>query len=162
MPRRARPQRRRPGESYEEKSERRQEAREGLRRRSNVTPCRPPARPAPRPAHSPRQREFLRRRNLDSEAGETLPGQEPEARTPPDPSSRVEPRPSILLQVTPALQHSSGLSVLQPPLKHQDPSQNTAKTEIAQTKMCTSLQTLQSQAWGCSHLPPCLLLFAKP
>ncbi|NXJ21105.1 T3JAM protein, partial [Dicrurus megarhynchus] len=94
MPRRPRP----PGESYEEKSERRLEAREGLRRRSDVTPCRRPARPARGPAHSPRQREFLRRRNLASEAGETLPGQEPEARSPPDPSSRVEPRPSILLQ----------------------------------------------------------------
>ncbi|XP_068851696.1 TRAF3-interacting JNK-activating modulator isoform X2 [Aphelocoma coerulescens] len=101
MPRRARPQRRRPGESYEERSERRQEAREGLRRRSNATTCRPPARPAPRPAHSPRQREFLRRRNLASEAEGTLPGQEPEAPTPPDPSSRVEPSPSILLQVQP-------------------------------------------------------------
>ncbi|NXI88920.1 T3JAM protein, partial [Rhipidura dahli] len=116
-PRRARPQRRRPGESYEEKSERRQEAREGMRRRSDATACRPPARPARGPAHSPRQREFLRRRNLASEAGETLPGQEPEAQNPPDPSARVEPRPSILLQVTPALQRSSGLSLLQPPLK---------------------------------------------
>ncbi|XP_048184202.1 TRAF3-interacting JNK-activating modulator isoform X7 [Corvus hawaiiensis] len=101
MPRRARPQRRRPGESYEERSERRQEAREGLRRRDNATACRPPARPARRPEHSPRQREFLRRRNLAGEAEGTLPGQEPEARTPPDPSSRVEPSPSILLQVQP-------------------------------------------------------------
>ncbi|NWW56961.1 T3JAM protein, partial [Ifrita kowaldi] len=144
VPRRARPQRRRPGESYEERSERRQEAREGLRRRSDANPCRRPARPARGPAHSPRQREFLRRRNLASEAGETLPGQEPEARTSPDPSSRVEPRPSILLQVTPALQRSSGLSLLQPPLKHQDPGQNTAKMEIVQTKMCISLQTAES------------------
>ncbi|NXO09224.1 T3JAM protein, partial [Oriolus oriolus] len=90
-PRRTRPQRRRPGESYEERSERRQEAREAPRRRSGASPGRPPA-------LSPRQREFLRRRNLASEAGGTLPGQEPEARTPPDPSSRVEPGPSILLQ----------------------------------------------------------------
>ncbi|NXB65548.1 T3JAM protein, partial [Struthidea cinerea] len=139
-PRRARPQRRRPGESYEEKSERRQEAREALLRSSNVPPCRRPPRP---PAHSPRQREFLRRRNLASEAEGTLPGQEPEARNPPDPSSRVEPRRSILPQVTPALQHSSGLSLLQPPLKHQDPSQNTARMEIAQTKLCISLQTAE-------------------
>ncbi|XP_062365557.1 TRAF3-interacting JNK-activating modulator isoform X2 [Cinclus cinclus] len=94
MPRRARPQRR-PGESYEERSERRQEAREGMCHRSNVTSCRHPARPAPRPPHSPRQREFLRRRNLPGEPGETLPGQEPQARTPP------EPGPSILLQVQP-------------------------------------------------------------
>ncbi|KFO63204.1 TRAF3-interacting JNK-activating modulator, partial [Corvus brachyrhynchos] len=56
-PRRARPQRRRPGESYEERSERRQEARGGLRRRDNATACRPPARPARRPEPSPRQRE---------------------------------------------------------------------------------------------------------
>ncbi|NXD56308.1 T3JAM protein, partial [Corvus moneduloides] len=157
MPRRARPQRRRPGESYEERSERRQEAREGLRRRDNATVCRPPARPARRPEHSPRQREFLRRRNLAGEAEGTLPGQEPEARTPPDPSSRVEPSPSILLQVTPALQHSSGLSLLQPPLKHQDPRQNTAKMEIAQTKMRISLQTAESGA-GMQSPPPCLLL----
>ncbi|NWV50423.1 T3JAM protein, partial [Daphoenositta chrysoptera] len=110
-PRRARPQRRRPGESYEERSERRQEAREGLRRRDGLTPGRRPARG---PAHSPRQREFLRRRNLASEAGGTLPGQEPEARTPPDPSSRAEPRASIPVQVTPALQHSSGSERLEP------------------------------------------------
>ncbi|NXH99878.1 T3JAM protein, partial [Pachycephala philippinensis] len=109
-------------ESYEEKSERRQEAREALRRRSDATPCRQPPRPARGPAHSPRQREFLRRRNLASEAGETLPGPEPEARTPPDPSPRVEPGPSIPLQVTPALRRSSGLSLLQPPLKHRDPN----------------------------------------
>ncbi|NXR68672.1 T3JAM protein, partial [Rhadina sibilatrix] len=92
------PRRARPGESYEERSERRQEARERLRCRNNVTTCRRPARPAPRPAHGPRQREFLRRRNLAGEAGETLPGQQPEARTPPEPSSWVERRPSILLQ----------------------------------------------------------------
>ncbi|NXL71857.1 T3JAM protein, partial [Leptocoma aspasia] len=132
MPRRARP---RPGESYEERSERRQEARERLRCRNNVTSCRHPRRPAPRPAHSPRQREFLRRRNLAGEAGGTLPGQEPEARTPPDPSSRVEPSPSILLQVTAALQHSSELSLLQ------HPSQNTAKQ---QRKTCISLRAAES------------------
>ncbi|NWS09444.1 T3JAM protein, partial [Motacilla alba] len=96
-PRRARP---RPGESYEERSERRQEARERLRGRNNVTCCRAPGRPAPQAATSPRQAEFLRRRNLAAEAGETLPGHEPEAATPPDPSPRVEPRPSIPLQVT--------------------------------------------------------------
>ncbi|NWR00878.1 T3JAM protein, partial [Paradoxornis webbianus] len=95
MPRRARPGRR-PGESYEERSERRQEARERLRCRNNVTTCRRPARPARRPEHSPRQTEFLRRRNLAAEAGGTLPGQEPEVQTPPEPSSRVEPSPSIL------------------------------------------------------------------
>ncbi|NXB31640.1 T3JAM protein, partial [Eulacestoma nigropectus] len=99
-PRRARPQRQRPGESYEEKSERRQEAREALRRRSGPGTAR--RRPGPGPEHSPRQREFLRRRNLASEAGGTPPGREPEARTPPDPSSRGEPRPSALLQPLPS------------------------------------------------------------
>ncbi|NWV73133.1 T3JAM protein, partial [Dasyornis broadbenti] len=101
-PRQARPQRWRPGESYEEKSERRHEAREGLRRRDNATTCRHPARAAPGPAQSPRQREFLRRRNLASDGGGTPPGQEPEAQTPPDPSSRLEPRASILLQPFPS------------------------------------------------------------
>ncbi|NXE42251.1 T3JAM protein, partial [Ptilorrhoa leucosticta] len=153
MPRRARPQRR-PGESYEEKSERRQEAREGLRRRSNATTCRHPARPARGPAHSPRQREFLRRRNLASEAEGTLPGQEPEARTPP------EPRPSIVLQVTPALRHSSGLSLLQSPLKHQDPSQSTAKMETVRTETCISLQTAESGVGIQS--PPSLLVSRLP
>ncbi|NXH80667.1 T3JAM protein, partial [Edolisoma coerulescens] len=147
-------------ESYEERSERRQEAREGLRRRDNATPCRQPARPARGPAHGPRQREFLRRRNLASEAGETPPGQEPEARTPPEPSARAEPRPSIPLQVTPALQHSSGLSLLPPPLKHQDPSQNAAKMEIAQTKMCISLQTAESGVG--TQSPPSLPVSCLP
>ncbi|NXQ62585.1 T3JAM protein, partial [Anthoscopus minutus] len=111
MPRRARPQRRRPGESCEERSERRQEARERLRCRDNVTTCRHLARPAPPPALSPRQREFLRRRNLAGEAREILPGQEPKAPTPPEPSSRVEPRPSILLQVTRPFELSLDTSV---------------------------------------------------
>ncbi|NXM45352.1 T3JAM protein, partial [Gymnorhina tibicen] len=151
-PRRARPQRRRPGESYEEKSERRQEAREALRRRSNVTACRRPAPPAPPPAHGPRQREFLRRRNLASEAGGTLPGQEPEARTPPDPSSRVEPGPSIPLQVTPALQRGSGLSLLQPPLKrhhlprpHSTPPQK--GTRFAAQTLPAQPGGVQGQGW---------------
>ncbi|NXB73073.1 T3JAM protein, partial [Donacobius atricapilla] len=101
MPRGARPGRR-PGESYEERSERRQEARERLRCRDGVSARRPA-----RPEHSPRQREFLRRRNLAAEAGGTPPGQEPEARTPPDPSSGLERSPSALLQVTPAPQRGS-------------------------------------------------------
>ncbi|NXP60554.1 T3JAM protein, partial [Chloropsis cyanopogon] len=148
MPGRARP---RPGESYEERSERRQEARERLRRRHNVTCCRPPGRPCPRPALSPRQTEFLRRRNLAGEAGGALPGQEAEARTPPDPCSRVEPAPSIPLQVTPALRHSPGLSLLQPALERQRPSQNTAKTQTEQTKMCISLPAAEAGV----GTPPC-------
>ncbi|NXM17850.1 T3JAM protein, partial [Ploceus nigricollis] len=126
-PRRARP---RPGESYEERSERRQEARERLRCRDNVPCCRPPRRPAPPPATSPRQREFLRRRNLVAEAGGTLPGHEPEAPTPP------EPRPSVPLQVTPAPRHSSELTLLRPPPQHQRPSQNTAKMQMEEPKTC--------------------------
>ncbi|NXO44109.1 T3JAM protein, partial [Locustella ochotensis] len=122
MPRRARPGRH-PGESYEERSERRQEARERLRDRERDRDSAGTARPA-RPQHSPRHREFLRRRNLAAEAGETLPGQELEARSPPDPSSRAEPGASILPQVTPALQHGSGLSPLLPPPEHRQPGQN--------------------------------------
>ncbi|XP_071306435.1 TRAF3-interacting JNK-activating modulator isoform X1 [Agelaius tricolor] len=70
MPRRA--------ESYEERSERRQEARERRRGRLNVTRCRAsvtPGRGTPAPAASPRQAEFLRRRNLAAEAGDSPPGQ---------------------------------------------------------------------------------------
>ncbi|NWH47174.1 T3JAM protein, partial [Fregata magnificens] len=89
-------------ESYDEKYERRHEIRENLRRRNNVTTCRHLGRGAEEPSQSPRQREFLRRRNLASDARRTPLGQEPEARVPPDPSSRAELRPPVLLQVTPA------------------------------------------------------------
>ncbi|XP_065554633.1 TRAF3-interacting JNK-activating modulator isoform X2 [Lathamus discolor] len=81
-------------ESYDEKCERRQETRESLRRRHNVTACRHVRAGAPDPLQSPRQREFLRRRNVVGHAGRTPPGQ----RIPLDPSARLEPRPSILLQ----------------------------------------------------------------
>ncbi|NXW42921.1 T3JAM protein, partial [Nyctiprogne leucopyga] len=97
QPKRARPRHRR--ESYEEKCERRHETRENLRRKNNLTSCRHLGRGAEEPPQSPRQREFLRRRNLGSDAGRTLPGQEPKAHVPPDLSSRVEPRPPILLQM---------------------------------------------------------------
>ncbi|XP_072700942.1 TRAF3-interacting JNK-activating modulator isoform X3 [Ciconia boyciana] len=96
QPKKARPRHRR--ESYDEKYERRHEMRENLRHRNNVTTCRHLGRGAEEPLQSPRQREFLRRRNLASDAGRTLPGQESEARIPPDPSSQVEPRPPVLLQ----------------------------------------------------------------
>ncbi|XP_053854406.1 TRAF3-interacting JNK-activating modulator isoform X2 [Vidua macroura] len=114
MPRRARP---RPGESYEERSERRQEARERLRCRDGGSSCRPPR----RPAASPRQSEFLRRRNLAAEAGESLPGREPEAPTPPDPSSRLEPRPSIPLQVQPLRSACCGETLTPAALSFQHP-----------------------------------------
>ncbi|NWQ59519.1 T3JAM protein, partial [Neopipo cinnamomea] len=94
QPGRARPRRQRSGESYEEKCERRHETRENLWRRNNATTCRHLPRGAEQPPQSPRQREFLRRRNLASDAGRSPPRQEPEVQTPPD--------SSILLQVTPA------------------------------------------------------------
>ncbi|XP_075578440.1 TRAF3-interacting JNK-activating modulator [Pelecanus crispus] len=84
-------------ESYDEKCERRHEMRENRRQRNNVTTCRHLGRGAEEPSQSPRQREFLRRRNLASDAGRMPPGQEPKARVPPD-SSRVEPSPPVLLQ----------------------------------------------------------------
>ncbi|NXR05202.1 T3JAM protein, partial [Sagittarius serpentarius] len=102
QPEKARLRHRRASESYDEKCERRHETRENLRRRNNVTTCRHLRRGAEEPSQSPRQRLFLRRRNLASDAGRTLPGQEPKARVPPDPSSRLELRPPVLLQVTPA------------------------------------------------------------
>ncbi|XP_050182690.1 TRAF3-interacting JNK-activating modulator [Myiozetetes cayanensis] len=77
---------RRSGESYEEKCERRHEIRENLRRRNNLTTCRHLPRGAEQPLQSPRQREFLRRRNLASEVGRAPPRQEPEAQTPSDSS----------------------------------------------------------------------------
>ncbi|NWU72182.1 T3JAM protein, partial [Pterocles burchelli] len=70
-PGKARPRHRRAGESYDEKCERRHETRENLRRRNNVTTCRHLGRGTEEPAQSPRQREFLRRRNLVSDAGRT-------------------------------------------------------------------------------------------
>ncbi|XP_009330260.1 PREDICTED: TRAF3-interacting JNK-activating modulator-like [Pygoscelis adeliae] len=100
QPKKARPRHWR--ESYDEKCERRHETRENLRHRNNVTTCRRLRQGTEEPPQSPRQREFLRRRNLVSDAGRTLPGQKPEARIPPDPSSWVEPRPPALLQVTSA------------------------------------------------------------
>ncbi|NXX20941.1 T3JAM protein, partial [Podargus strigoides] len=117
QPRKARPRHRRAGESYEEKCERRHETRESLRRRHNVTACRCLGRGVEEPAQSPRQREFLRRRNLVSDAGRTAQGQEPEGRVPPDLSTQVEPKPPVLLQVTPAPgpEHSSVLCLLQLP-----------------------------------------------
>ncbi|NXT35813.1 T3JAM protein, partial [Pelecanoides urinatrix] len=92
-------------ESYDEKCERRHETRETLRHRNNVTTCRRLGRGTEEPSQSPRQREFLRRRNLASDAGRTRPGQQPEARIPPDPSSRVEPRPPMLTRAVLLFQH---------------------------------------------------------
>ncbi|KFV79820.1 TRAF3-interacting JNK-activating modulator [Struthio camelus australis] len=90
-------------ESYDEKCERRHETRENLRRRNNVTTCRSIGKhnkkEAEEQSQSPRQREFLRRRNLVTEEGKKprkpLPGaQDPLGQTnathfPQDPSSLV-------------------------------------------------------------------------
>ncbi|NXX77827.1 T3JAM protein, partial [Urocolius indicus] len=86
QPPRVRPRHRRTSESYDEKCERRHETRENLRRRNNVTSCRHLSRAVEEPAQSPRQREFLRRRNLASDAGRTALGQRPKAHGPPEPS----------------------------------------------------------------------------
>lgn len=88
-PERARP--RRTGESYEEKCERRHETREALRRRSHPPSCRRPGRMAEELPQSPRQREFLRRRNLSNTTLEVPGGLHVPAPSPPG-----------LLQVTPA------------------------------------------------------------
>ncbi|KAM4885239.1 TRAF3-interacting JNK-activating modulator isoform 4-T6 [Sylvia borin] len=148
MPRGARPGRR-PGESPEERSERRQEARERLRCRNNVTTCRRPARPAPRPERSARQTEFLRRRNLP----ETLPGQEAEARTPPDPSSRVEPSPSILQhpRSCPTLPPAGSLLSLSTPRGRGD-SLNTRGTQTPPTPSSGVRDSSQQTDWGIAVL----------
>lgn len=175
QPERARPRRGR--ESYDEKCERRHETRENLRRRNNVTSCRHPGRAAEEPSQSPRQREFLRRRNLVSDAGRTPPGWEPKACIPPDPSSRVEPRPLVLLQVTPA--PGAQLKALPAPASthrhpqpahpsqwHRHPHQSTARSENAPAKKCISLcaAVRNSQTLSHTHRPPPErpLLFSKP
>ncbi|XP_039551803.1 TRAF3-interacting JNK-activating modulator isoform X2 [Passer montanus] len=129
MPRRARP---RPGESYEERSERRQEARP---RGRDGTCSHPARRPAPRPATSPRQAEFLRRRNLAPEAGETLQGHEPEAPTPLEPSPRVERGASSLLQ------HPRSCPSLSPAQSQLSPSSPRARGDSVTTQ---GTQTLPS------------------
>ncbi|XP_064029775.1 TRAF3-interacting JNK-activating modulator isoform X2 [Pogoniulus pusillus] len=98
QPEKAQPRPRRAAESYEEKCERRQETRESLRRRHNLTTCRHPGRAAEGAEQSPRQREFLRRRNLASDAGRTRLGQDCKGRLLPEPPSRVDSRPPVLLQ----------------------------------------------------------------
>ncbi|KAK2521882.1 Traf3ip3 [Columba livia] len=90
--------RKRRGESYDEKCERRHEMRENLRRRNNVTTCRHLGRGPEGSPQSPRHREFLRRRNLASDAGRTSLGQEPGGHVPMGPSLRVEPGAPVLPQ----------------------------------------------------------------
>ncbi|XP_068774687.1 TRAF3-interacting JNK-activating modulator isoform X12 [Struthio camelus] len=117
-------------ESYDEKCERRHETRENLRRRNNVTTCRSIGKhnkkEAEEQSQSPRQREFLRRRNLVTEEGKKprkpLPGaQDPLGQTnathfPQDPSSLVHLRSAAPFQhpwsccVFPHAHHQLGLS----------------------------------------------------
>ncbi|NXH12522.1 T3JAM protein, partial [Bucco capensis] len=117
---------RRARESYEEKCERRQELRESLRARRNLSSCRCPSRGQQRPPQSPRQSEFLRRRNLPQEAGRTLPAQHPKAGTRPAPSA------PILLQVMPA-----------PRAQHSIPRQASPSAPI-----------LLQHPWSCPTFPP--------
>ncbi|NWH68440.1 T3JAM protein, partial [Geococcyx californianus] len=98
QPEKSRLRHRRMNESYDEKCERRHEKRENLRWRNNRTTCRRIRRGAGQMPQSPRQREFLRRRNLASDAGRTPPGQEPKGCIPLDLSSQLDPRSPILLQ----------------------------------------------------------------
>ncbi|NXO92907.1 T3JAM protein, partial [Certhia brachydactyla] len=150
---RARP---RPGESYEERSERRQEAREGMRRSSGVTARRPPT---PRAPHSPRQQEFLRRRNLAAEDEGTPPEQEPEARTLPHPSSRVEPRASIPLQLLsfqhprscPTFPPAQSLLSLSTPQGQGDPV-NTQGTQTLPKPSSGVKDSSQQTDWGIAVL----------
>ncbi|NXI91010.1 T3JAM protein, partial [Psophia crepitans] len=128
QPEKARLQRRRVNESYDEKCERRHEMRENLRRRNNVTTCRRPARGAEEPSQSPRQREFLRRRNLASDAGSVPLGLEPEARVPLDPSSRVELRSPVLPQVMPAAVPGAQRSALPSPASAHETNHSSCPT----------------------------------
>ncbi|NWR77234.1 T3JAM protein, partial [Centropus unirufus] len=93
----ARPWRRH--ESYEEKSERRQERRQSPRQWSRTARSR---RGAGQQLQSPRQREFLRRRNLADDAGITPLDQELQGRIPSDLSSRLDLGLPTQLQVMPA------------------------------------------------------------
>ncbi|XP_025891833.1 TRAF3-interacting JNK-activating modulator [Nothoprocta perdicaria] len=111
----------RSSESYDEKCERRHETRENLWRRNNVTTCRRIGKhnekEAEKQSQSPRQREFLRRRNLVTEETnkprKPLPetpaplGQENATNISQDLSSQVDPRSPAPLQ--PAWSHSAFL-----------------------------------------------------
>ncbi|NWY52534.1 T3JAM protein, partial [Chionis minor] len=135
QPEKVRPRHRRASESYDEKCERRHETRENLRRRNNVTTCRHLGRGAEEPSQSPRQREFLRRRNLASDAGRTPLGQEPAAHVLLDPFSRVDPRPTILLQ---------------PVTAGRKPGPATAHFGEMLTRAALSFQ----HTWSCPTFPP--------
>ncbi|CAM5119082.1 unnamed protein product [Natator depressus] len=103
---------RRLSESYDEKCERRHETRENLWRRNNVTTCRRVMqcrkKEAEEQSQSPRQKEFLKRRNLATEEGKkqvrfptgtpATPGQECAIGTRKDASSWMDLRSPTSLQ----------------------------------------------------------------
>ncbi|XP_029769673.1 TRAF3-interacting JNK-activating modulator isoform X2 [Terrapene carolina triunguis] len=103
---------RRLSESYDEKCERRHETRESLWRRNNVTTCRHVGqcqkKEAEEQSQSPRQKEFLKRRNLATEEGKkqvrfptgtpASPGQECATGTPKEASSWMDLRSPTSLQ----------------------------------------------------------------
>ncbi|XP_043356594.1 TRAF3-interacting JNK-activating modulator isoform X7 [Dermochelys coriacea] len=99
-------------ESYDEKCERRHETRENLWRRNNITTCRRVMqcrkKEAEEQSQSPRQKEFLKRRNLATEEGKkqvrfptgtpATPGQECATGTRKEASSWMDLRSPISLQ----------------------------------------------------------------
>ncbi|XP_067414926.1 TRAF3-interacting JNK-activating modulator [Emydura macquarii macquarii] len=110
-------------ESYDEKCERRHETRESLRRRNNITTCRRVRRcqkkEAEEQSQSPRQQEFLKRRNLATEEGKkqvrsphgtpATPGQESATGTPREASSWMDLRSPT----SPELSWNNSIFVLQ-------------------------------------------------
>ncbi|NWS22835.1 T3JAM protein, partial [Pachyramphus minor] len=133
------------GESYEEKCERRHETRENLWRRNNVTTCRHLPRGAEQPPQSPRQREFLRRRNLASDVGRAAPRQEPEVQTLPDSSLQVPPVPGAQLS----------LLCLAPTKTAGSKSQCSQNMRFLQTKTRVSSHPAESGAGTHGHPSEC-------
>ncbi|XP_054251894.1 TRAF3-interacting JNK-activating modulator [Indicator indicator] len=158
QPEKAAPRPRCAGESYDEKCERRQETRESLRRRHNLTTCRHPGRAAEGPEQSPRQREFLRRRNLPSDAARTQLGQDCKAGVLLEPSSRVDSGPPVRLQhqwscpiFPPAhslLSLSIPLSISSRVVSRQGASVNTQGTQTLTDPSTMMKDSSQQTDWG--------------
>ncbi|NXG43614.1 T3JAM protein, partial [Psilopogon haemacephalus] len=123
QPEKAQRRPRRAAESYEEKCERRQETRESLRRRHNLTTCRHPGRGPEGPQQSPRQKEFLRRRNLSGDARGRQLAQECRTRLLLECPSGMDSTPPVLLQVRqlPALPAPAATHLQQPQPAHPSP-----------------------------------------
>ncbi|KFV61345.1 TRAF3-interacting JNK-activating modulator [Dryobates pubescens] len=162
------PRPRRAGESYDEKCERRQETRESLRRGHNLPACRHPGRAAEGPEQSPRQREFLRRRNLPSNAGRTQLGQDGKAGVLLEPSSRRLTQAALSFQhqwscpvFPPAhslLSLSVPLSISPGVVSRQGASVNTQGTQTLtdpSTEMKDSSQQTDSGGIPSDQLSPC-------